>query len=219
VALAWPAQRQFLEGSVSSQRDRTAEAKGLIERLKALAVEPFEEDGSLRFRGPRGALQPHKAEVDALRTEVMEVLRGTADFVESDVPLSLPSSGCSSFTASIYNIGRVTRVRVAIDIPVFRLALNVISTRPGFPDAHFGRRRHAMAANYAGIDNRTRFACQSTRGHTLHKRFRSRCCVSRSTSRAVGWRRSALCNLRPSIELAFLADGDLKASYSNSSRF
>ena len=120
---------------MSPPRDRTAEAKALIERLKALSVELFEEDGALRFRGPRGALQPeHKAEVDALRTEVMEVLRGTADLVESDVPLSFAQQRLWFLyrldpTSPQYNIGRVMRVRAAVDISVFRLALNDLFQR------------------------------------------------------------------------------------------
>jgi amino acid adenylation domain-containing protein len=120
-------------------RDRTTEARALIERLKSLGIELFEEDGSLKFRGPRGALQPeHKTEVEALRADLMAVLPHMADFAANDVPLSFAQQRLWFLhrldpASPQYNIGRVSRIRASIDITVFKHALHDLFQRhPAF---------------------------------------------------------------------------------------
>lgn len=145
--------------------DRMAKAEALIERLKSLGVELFEENGALGFRALRGALRPeHKSELEALRSDVVAVLRRAAGAVGSESPLSFAQQRLWFLyrlapTSPQYNIGRISRVRASIDIPMFRQSLQDLFQRhPAFRTRIFEEngvpRQQIMPASVLDLDVR-----------------------------------------------------------------
>jgi amino acid adenylation domain-containing protein len=115
-------------------------AQRLIDRLKGLGVDLYLEGDTLSFRAPRGVLRPEdKAEVEALRSDVVAIIRGSERSSASiDVPLSFAQQRLWFLNrldpvSPQYNIGRYSRVRVALDADAFKQAVTDLCQRhPAF---------------------------------------------------------------------------------------
>ena len=124
---------------MSASHPTFAAAERLIGRLSALGIELYLEGDALGFRAPRGALrEEHKAEVKALRNDVIAILRRKANSTAGDIPLSFAQQRLWFLyrldpSSPQYNIGRFSRVRTPLNVDVFKQAINDLFQRhPAF---------------------------------------------------------------------------------------